>query len=70
MDPNVALTQIRDAVGVLARATDGGAHLDPAPTRADVIEAALTLVEAWDSLDGWLSSDGFLPTDWLAEEDK
>ncbi|WP_165606996.1 hypothetical protein [Mycolicibacter kumamotonensis] len=55
MDPNQALTDMRDAVRRLADTSD-----DDDFDRDDVVR----LFTAADALDEWLSMGGFLPADW------
>jgi hypothetical protein len=58
MDPNVALANLRDAVGLATALADG----DPVDFTAEQILADLT--EAASALDTWLSSGGFAPAAW------
>jgi hypothetical protein len=56
MDPNAALTQIREIVASW--------HTDES---GDAIETGSTLVELIQGLDEWLSKGGFTPEAWSAE---
>lgn len=58
MDPNEALKNLRDTIGLATALSDG----DPVDFTAEQILADMT--EDVQALDEWLSKGGFLPTDW------
>jgi hypothetical protein len=58
MDPNQALADMRDAIGLASALEDG----DPVDYTAEQILA--DLAEAAMALDNWLRIGGFLPDDW------
>ncbi|MEU6587024.1 hypothetical protein [Nocardia sp. NPDC046763] len=55
MDPNTALTRIRELIAVYHSIGDG-ADYDP--------EFIVEFFEHVEELDGWLSRGGFLPKEW------
>jgi hypothetical protein len=70
MDPNAALTRIRECADSLGEWHDA----DEWEVGVEAVEAMAhdvgDIVENFRGLDEWLSRDGFLPSDWAAEEDK
>jgi hypothetical protein len=64
MDPNAALTKLREAHAALAKWNDGEEwHVDSetiAALASDITDAT----ESFEALDQWLSKDGFLPEGW------
>lgn len=55
MDPNAALTELRNLAVMLADA-------DPGSPQEYVFAARMA--EVFKGLDGWISAGGFLPADW------
>lgn len=66
MDPNAALTQLRDALAELADLTaDERPGPDPLAHAEHTLDAAEKVVDAGQSLDDWLTSGGFAPRAWM-----
>lgn len=62
MDPDAALTKIRNAATIVLAEVDAGKQGD----LQVIAEAAEVLAEAFQGLDGFLSAAGFLPFDWMS----
>jgi hypothetical protein len=70
MDPNAALTRIRECADSLGEWHDADEWAVDAESIADLAHDVGDIAENFRGLDEWLSRDGFLPSDWAAEEDK
>lgn len=53
MDPDAALVEAREAARIVLDGND-----------AEALEAAVTLAERFQALDGWLSGGSFPPAEW------
>lgn len=61
MDPNLALSRLRDAIKTVRREQD---EIDTPMTERQLRNVLENMTDNAESLDEWLSKGGFLPAAW------